>query len=52
MLDKNAICQRFASAKCAFTRVPQVDQHGLINQSERCEQFLSTGLTGEQVGPG
>jgi len=26
----------------AFTRVPQVDQRGCINQSEPCKQFLST----------
>ena len=28
--------------KGAFTRVPQVDQHGWINQSELCKQFIST----------
>ena len=28
--------------KGAFTRVPQVDQRGWINQSEPCKQFLST----------
>jgi hypothetical protein len=42
--------------KGAFTRVPHVDQHGWINQSEPCKQFLSTewstGLTGEQAGDG
>ena len=33
----------FASVlKGAFTRVPQVDQRGWINQSEPCKQFLST----------
>ena len=30
------------AAKGAFTPVPQVDQHGWINQSEPCKQFLST----------
>jgi hypothetical protein len=29
-------------SKGAFTRVPQVDQRGWINQSEPCKQFLST----------
>ena len=34
--------RRLVICKGAFTRVPQVDQHGWINQSEPCKQFLLT----------
>ena len=33
--------KRILKSKDAFTWVPQVDQHGWINQSEPCKQFFS-----------
>jgi hypothetical protein len=43
-----------AESKAAFTRVPQVDQRGWINQSEPCKQFPSTKVINgvEKVGDG
>jgi len=34
--------EEIQKTKGAFTRVPQGDQCGWINQSEPCKQFLST----------